>query len=239
MSLNLPFACESVAADGTRAVQLLHVAPRQLVIAGWTGRDAAAIQHHIDELEAIGVPPPSSVPLYYRVGANLLTQSARIEALGAQSSGEAEPMFFFAEGEWWLTVASDHTDRQVETYSVAVSKQMCAKPVASAAWRWRDVAGYQDEIELRSRILEDGQWVSYQQGSLAAIRPLAGLRDGIYASGQDGEGRFMTCGTLGAMPNARGEGIRPAAQMEIELHDPRLQRSIVHRYAVDVLEVVA
>ncbi len=73
MSLTLSFACESVMPDGTRATQLLSVVPRQLVIAGWTGRDAAAIEHHIEELEAIGVPRPSSVPLYYRVGAGLLT----------------------------------------------------------------------------------------------------------------------------------------------------------------------
>jgi len=53
------------------------------------------------------------------------------------------------------------------------------------------------------------------------------------------EGFFMTCGTLAALPNARGEGIRPAAQMEIELHDARLQRRIVHRYAVRVLPVIA
>ena len=66
--MTLSFACESVTTDGTRTVRLLHVAPRQLVIAGWTGRDAAAIQHHIDELQAIGVPPPSSVPLYYQIG---------------------------------------------------------------------------------------------------------------------------------------------------------------------------
>ena len=238
MSLLLSFACETVATDGTRTLELLNVAPRQLVIAGWTGRDAAAIQHHIDELQSIGVPPPSSVPLYYRVGANLLTQSTTIEALGAQSSGEAEPMFFFAEGEWWLTVASDHTDRQVETYSVVVSKQMCAKPVATAAWRWRDVAAYQDELELSSRILEDGRWVDYQTGTFASIRPLGTLRDGIYTA-EGAEGRFMTCGTLGAIPNARGEGIRPATEMEIEIHDPRLKRSIVHRYAVQALEVVA
>ena len=32
----------------------------ELVIAGWTGRDVAALNHHIDELKAIGVPPPSS-----------------------------------------------------------------------------------------------------------------------------------------------------------------------------------
>ena len=236
---NLSFACESVAAAGTRATQLLHVALRQLVIAGWTGRDAAAIAHHIEELEAIGVPRPSSVPLYYRVGAGLLTQSDVIEALGPHSSGEAEPMLFFAAGEWWLTVASDHTDRQVETYSVAVSKQMCAKPVAATAWRWRDVAGHQDELQLRSRILEDGVWVDYQAGTFASIRPLAGLRDGIYAAEGGEEGRFMTCGTLGAIPNARGEGIRPAAEMELEIHDPRHGRRIVHRYAVRALEVVA
>lgn len=237
--MTLSFACESVASDGTRTVRLLHVAPRQLVIAGWTGRDAAAIQHHIDELQAIGVPPPSSVPLYYRVGANLLTQSASIEALGPDSSGEAEPLLFFAAGEWWLSVGSDHTDRKVETYSVVVSKQLCAKPVASTAWRWADVAGYQDELELRSRILEDGQWVPYQEGTFGSIRPLAALRDGIYSPEGDAEGRFMTCGTLGAIPNAKGEGIRPATEMEIEIRDPRLQRSIVHRYVVKALEVIA
>ena len=35
----------------------------ELVIAGWTGRDVAALEHHIEELKAIGVQPPSSVPL--------------------------------------------------------------------------------------------------------------------------------------------------------------------------------
>ena len=239
MSSKLHFACESVAADGTRSAQLIAIAPQRLVVAGWTGRDAAAIAHHIEELEAIGVPRPSGVPLYYRVGANLLTQASAIEALGDERPGEAEPVLFFARGEWWLSVGSDHTDRKVEGYSVAVSKQMCAKPVATAAWRWADVAPYQDELLLRSRILEDGKWVSYQQGSLAAIRPLASLRDGIFAGATGEEGSFMTCGTLGALPNARGEGIRPAPEMEIEIHDPRLTRSIVHRYAVQPLPVVA
>lgn len=49
----------------------------------------------------------------------------------------------------------------------------------------------------------------------------------------------MTCGTLGALPNARGDGVRPSARMELRLHDPVLGRSIVHRYAVDVLPAVA
>ena len=124
--------------------RLLRVEPTQLVIAGWTGRNSAAIEHHIHELEALGVPRPSTVPLYYRVSHQQLTQSDVVEALGAESSGEAEPVLFFTQGEWWLTVGSDHTDRQVETYSVAVSKQMCVKPVAQVAWRWADVRARQD-----------------------------------------------------------------------------------------------
>ncbi|HEX7863322.1 MAG TPA: DUF2848 domain-containing protein [Variovorax sp.] len=238
-SAPLHFACESIAEDGTRSTALHAVAPRALVVAGWTGRDIAAIEHHIEELAALGVPRPSSVPLYYRVAAQLLTQSPAIEALGDQSSGEAEPVFFFSQGEWWLSVASDHTDRHVESYSVAVSKQMCAKPVAETAWRWRDVQAHQDTLELRSRILEDGRWTDYQRGTLASIRPLAALRDGMPGADSAPEGLFMTCGTLGALPNAKGEGIRPAGQMEIELHDPKLRRRIVHRYAVEALPVVA
>lgn len=34
---------------------------RQFIVAGWTGREAAAVQHHIDELAAIGVKPPATV----------------------------------------------------------------------------------------------------------------------------------------------------------------------------------
>ena len=64
----------------------------RLVIAGWTGRDVVALEHHIEELKAIGVQPPSKVPLYYRVAASLLTQSDAIEVVGDDTSGEAEPV---------------------------------------------------------------------------------------------------------------------------------------------------
>ena len=42
----------------------LTVDIQNLVIAGWAGRDMAAIEHHIEELAAIGVPRPSAVPLF-------------------------------------------------------------------------------------------------------------------------------------------------------------------------------
>ena len=46
---------------------------RELVVAGWTGRDVAALEKHIRELEAIGVKRPKSTPIFYRVAASLLT----------------------------------------------------------------------------------------------------------------------------------------------------------------------
>lgn len=236
----LIFCAETLA--GGLSTCALPVEASRLIIAGWTGRDRAAIDHHIEELKAIGVAAPSQVPLYYRASAPLLTQAARVEVLGADSSGEAEPVLFFAEGEWWLTVGSDHTDRTVETYGVAVSKQMCPKPIARSAWRWAEVAGHQDELQLHSRILENGQWVPYQAGALTRIQPLAALLAGspiAVADSAETHGAFMFCGTLPAIANAEGKAIRPAAAMEIELFDPRLSRRIVHRYEVQTLAIVS
>lgn len=234
----LHFSAISMRAGATQLHSLV-VKPTQLVIAGWTGRNAEAIEHHIVELEALGVPRPSTVPLYYRTSAAALTQQENLEMLGEHTSGEAEPVLFYAQGEWWLSVGSDHTDRQVETYSVAVSKQMCAKPVARTAWRWRDVAEHQDQIELGSQIFELGRWVEYQKGNLASIRPLISLRDGFWDDGQAAEGCFMFCGTFAAIPNAQGVAIRPAERTRLLLKDPLRNWVQSHEYAVTVLPVIS
>ena len=217
----------------------INIAPSEYVIAGWTGRDAAAIEHHIVELQAIGVPRPSTVPLYYRASASLLTQAATVQMLGPDSSGEVEPLLFYAQQQWWLTVSSDHTDRRVETYSVTVSKQLCPKPIARHAWRWQALADRQDELQLRSRIFEDSQWLDYQRGLFAQIRPLQSLLDGYLQGRSPSEGLFISCCTLAAIARADGVAIRPAAQMELEIYDPAQSRAIVHRYAVEVLPLVS
>jgi len=217
----------------------LEVAVHQLVIAGWTGRDRAAVEHHIAELAAIGVPRPSTVPLYYRVASSLLAQAGSIEVLGGRSSGEVEPVLVRHHGAWWLTVGSDHTDRALETQSVAHSKQVCPKPLAATAWHWDEVAAHADELELSSQILERDAWVTYQAGTLAAIRPLASLIEGLAARQAIAEGVVMFCGTLAALPNAAGAAIRPAPRMKLALRDPRLGRVIEHEYRVTALPVVS
>ncbi len=206
----------------------------QCIIAGWAGRDRAAIEHHIEELAALGVPRPSAVPLYYRVGADRLTQQDTIEVVGDGSSGEAEAFVFSHDGNVYVSVASDHTDRQLETHSVALSKQACPKPVARSAWPYGDVAAHWDELVLRAWIEEQGQRVLYQEGTLASLRHPLELAEGHFGDDLIPEGAGMLCGTVAA----RG-GIRPAAAFEMELFDPVRDRRIHHRYSVVMLPEVA
>jgi len=222
---------------GIAGGDVIEVQPRQLVIAGWTGRDDAAIHHHIEELAAIGVPRPSRVPLYYRVAASLLTQAPQIEVLGAGSSGEVEPVLLRARDRWWLTVGSDHTDREAERAGVALSKQLCAKPVASHAWAWDDVAARADVIGLRSEIFEQGRWTRYQDGTLASIRPLEQLLAGLPSDAPVADGLVLFCGTLGALPDASGRGVRPAARMRLQLIDGN--QTLTHEYTTTALPQVA
>src|ERR1700733_15220458 len=77
-----------------------------LIVAGWTGRDEAALRHHIEELAAIGVPRPSSVPVFYRNSALNVTQTSRLQVLGPDTSGEAEPVVVAHGGRLWLTVGA-------------------------------------------------------------------------------------------------------------------------------------
>ena len=69
---------------------VLDLTPANLIIAGWTGRNQEAIQHHIDELAALGVKPPSATPLFYRVAASLLTTADEIQAVGPADAGAGE-----------------------------------------------------------------------------------------------------------------------------------------------------
>ena len=224
-----------VIGQGAVTVSLDHA-----VIAGWTGRDQAAVDHHIAELQAIGVAPPSSVPLFYRVGSELFTQAALVETVGATSSGEIEPLLLDDGNTLFLGLGSDHTDRELEAHSVALSKQVCPKPVAATLWRFDEVAGHLDQITLQSFVRDDetAEWVAYQDGTVAKIRPLAGLAAACPLSAGEARltaGTAMMCGTLGVQSG----GVRPARYFRMVMHDPVLSRTITHAYECRALPVVS
>jgi hypothetical protein len=196
----------------------------QLVIAGWTGRDESALRKHIRELEEIGVKPPRTTPIFYRVSSLLLTNSTEIQVSGPESSGEVEFVLISKPDGLWVTVGSDHTDRKAETIGVSLSKQLCEKPVAKDAWRYDEVKPHWEKLVLRS--WADGEL--YQEGPVTAMR-----------SPEDLLGRYplkagwaMFCGTLAA----KG-GIRSAKKFSMELEDPVLKRKLKHEYRIEVLPV--
>lgn len=201
------------------------VAIDRVVIAGWTGRDEAAVRDHIAELALLGVKPPQSVPVFYRAAASRVTCADRIECLGDASGGEAEWVLLGAERRLWVGVGSDHTDRAAEAYGIAASKQMCDKPVASEFWPLTSVAGHWDQLVLRA--WADG--VPYQEGAVSAlVDPMALLA----AAGGLVDGGILFGGTLPAIG-----AIRPARRFAMALEDPVLGRTLRHEYAVEVLPV--
>jgi hypothetical protein len=201
-----------------------------LVVAGWTGRDVAALEKHIRELEEIGVKRPKSTPIFYRNAASLLTTADKIEVLGGHSSGEIEFVLHAIGDELFVGLGSDHTDRKAETINVSLSKQMCAKPVSRKIWRLADVAPHWDKLTLRSHARIGGERQLYQEGSVAAMRTPDELIRLYTGGGKLKPGTSMFCGTL-----AVHGGIRPADAFEMELHDPVLGRSIGHAYAIEIL----
>lgn len=205
-----------------------------LIVAGWAGRDAHAIEHHIEELAAIGVPRPSSVPLFYRIGTGQLSQTTHLQVLGPDTSGEVEPVIVSLADGLWVTLGSDHTDRKAESAGVALSKQLCSKVVGTGLWRYDEVAKHWDSLILRAWATIDGKTVLYQEGAVSGLRSPDDLMTRYRNEAMLPPGTLMFGGTLGAIG-----GIRPAARFDFELEDPVLKRKLSHGYDIEALPVVA
>jgi len=202
------------------------------VIAGWTGRDAVAVEKHIKELEALGVKRPATTPIFYRVATARLTTDDTIEAVGESSGGEVEFVLLQDGGRLWVGAGSDHTDREVEKYGVTVSKQLCDKPIASVFWSYEEVAPHWDELILRAHVIEGGKSALYQEGAVTAMMHPHALMQKYSSTGLR-DGTLLFGGTLAAHG-----GIRPTSEFSFELEDPVLGRKIAHRYRVRTLPIL-
>ncbi|WP_152207838.1 DUF2848 domain-containing protein [Marinobacter changyiensis] len=213
----------------------LDVEVRELIIAGWAGREQAGIDEHIAELKEIGVKPPSSTPLFYRVAANQLTTAPDIQVLGDASSGEAEVVLIGTAQGTLVGIGSDHTDREAEAWSVAHSKQVCAKPVSKKVWQLDSIIEHWDDLQMASYATIDGNEVLYQEGPVTGLlHPADLLRRFGLEQPQLAPGQAMLCGTLPVIG-----GVRPAQAFRMVLKDPMTGRELEHRYRIESLPVVA
>ena len=189
-------------------------APEALVVIGYAGRDRAAVDHHIEELAALGVSRPASIPLFMVFPPGLIAQEPSIAVTGLNTSGEAEIVVVVDGDEAFVTVGSDHTDRDLEAVHMIASKAVCPKPVALSGWSAAEVGDRWEDLSLRSHI--DGD-VLYQDGSadtnlhpleLVAAIPWAGRPPGSFVA------------FTGTVPVIGG--IRPSTGFRAELSGPGL-----------------
>jgi hypothetical protein len=209
--------------------RLVTMAPEAIVVAGFTGRDERAVRQHVQELADQGVPAPPTTPAFYVMPPSALTCARELHVVRARTSGEAEIALVVEKKETYVTLASDHTDRDVETLDIALSKEVCSKPIARHAWRLDDVADHWAGLRLRSWARDGSARRLYQDGFAVALLPpdelLAKLPQHLWME------RFVLL--MGTLPT-RG-GIRPATHFWAELTDPQQDRRINLEYAVRTL----
>lgn len=200
-------------------------------LAGYTGRDQQTVRAHVAELAAHGIAAPERVPTVYAVpGARVCVTNA-ISVHGDDTSGEGEFVMYRRGGQLLIGVASDHTDRDLEGYSIVKAKQCSDKPVGAAWWDYSDIADAWDGIVLRADVMIGGFWQPYQEGLLADMLTPGNILEEIdrRTAARDGDAVFS--GTLPVM----GGQFRPSEQFRVTLTDPANGRDLTCQYRVDVL----
>jgi hypothetical protein len=198
---------------------------------GWAGRDQEAVRRHAEELAAMGVPPPTTTPIYFPLGNNLATTSDLIQVLGPETSGEIEYALVCGDdGAIYVTVASDHSDRAAERHGIQLSKQMYPDVLGPEVWPYDEVRPHWERLVLRCWTTAEGQRKLYQEAALAELLSPEEWFPRLEEEGIQRPGLVFLSGT----PATLG-GLVFADTYDLELEDPVRGRSIRHQYRVEVL----
>ena len=217
----------SLSIDGT----IRTFEPDVLVVAGYTGADEAAVQHHIDELAAEGVASPPQVPMYWTMPAATLCQQPSIGMPSAGTSGEIELALVVDDNDTFVTAGSDHTCRIAEAIDIRLSKLICPTPLATEAWEWSELSERWDTLQLAATIEIDGAAELYQSATAGGNVAPEELRAGVPWSGEAPRSYVLLCGTVPTIG-----GIRPADRFTGTIADA--ERTITLDYRVSAVQAL-
>jgi len=213
--------------DGKREPARFEV--RRIINAGFTGRDQAAVQRHIQELKAHGVPCPDLTPVLYPKPPHLITTAAEIQVLGHGTSGEGEFVLLVGPDRILVAAGSDHTDRDLEKATIEKAKLVCPNVLSPEAWDLDELRKEWDEIVLRSYSTAEGERALYQEGRLAEMMTPDDLI-ALVRERTEGElaGTVIYSGTLALL----GGHLVCGERFEVELVDERRDRRLRCEYRV-------
>jgi hypothetical protein len=217
----------------TPGLRVIEFEPRLLVCAEFTGpQQILGGDQKASWVRTEGKTSPRRLQ-FYPVSPYLLTTEHKISVQGRHTSGEVEYVAFRFEDEVFITVGSDHCDRDEEANSIACSKQLCPKVIARQAIRHTELRPYRGEIKLSSFVESYSRKVPYQ---LALVADLIQLGSLIRTCPLDlnFNGAVLFSGTVPIM--AEIPAFSPHFYFRLEL--PRFQFLIEHDYAVETLPEV-
>lgn len=205
----------------------VSVEPTTVLNAGYAGRNQEEVAAHIAELAELGVPAPSVIPALYPVSPYLAQQTDTVYTQHGRTSGEAEWALVIAgetDDDVYLTVACDHTDRELETHSVAWSKNAAPDVVGTQAWRLSEIADRLDDITLKAWVGTDETLIqSGTVGDLLAPQYWIGV---LKKRGLFRPNTVLLSGTIIMVAGVD----QFADSWKVELADPATGRSITCRY---------
>jgi hypothetical protein len=217
--------------DGTRPLALAF---DTLICGGFSGRNQAAINRHVEELRAHGLPAPHQTPMFFKIATNQAGVESTVEVQTGRTSGEVEFVLLCVAGEpQWVTVGSDHTDRDMERHSIPASKQMYPKILAPTVWPLAEVLPHWDTLILRSWVSLDGVRQPYQEDTLQAMLTPADLL--AAAAREYGTQALQRAVVFSGTVATLGGELLFGERFDIELLDPVLGRRLQHSYTVQLL----
>lgn len=204
----------------------------RIINAGYTGRDQAAVQAHIDELKEEGIPAPEKIPTYFPKFADRLTQEGYFKVLDeTDHSGEAEFVLLFNGKNIYVGVGSDHTDRKLETVDIPKAKQVYPNTISKELWNLMDVIDHWDALVLRSWVKQNGKKVLLQEATLDAMldpNDLITRIKELLINQNDVDGLIVYSGTVAALVKTVY-----SSYFEVELEDPNLGRKLTQKYELE------
>src|SRR5690554_1256842 len=172
--------------------------PRLVLNAGYAGRNQEAVRRHVEELAELGVPRPERVPMVFAVSNHLLLPLSELQVIDEQSSAEIEYVLLFHRGSVYVTVGSDHSDREVEIHSIQKAKNSYPNLMAPVAWPLEEVIDHFDRLELVCRVTRGPEELLYQKGMTADLLPPSYWLDWLKRARVPEDGLAFFSGTIAA-----------------------------------------
>ncbi|MFC6090099.1 DUF2848 family protein [Saccharothrix lopnurensis] len=193
----------------------LTASPARVYNLGSATVDPSSALAHQEEVADVGVRIAFDrpAPRVYPMSVNSVTTDDTIGVHSGRTSGEVELVLVVQDGEVYVGVGSDHTDRELERHSIIWAKQYCPSVLGRRVWPLADVEAAWDRLVLESEV--DGE--PYQCSPASVFLP---PREIIAALGQrvtELPGSYLVyCGTYTSLDKR----IRFGARWTARLRDP-------------------